>query len=114
MEGYFDLMSFGVLAYLALRFDLLLKVDPELAGGSDGVFRVVVNPAVIFLVDDGVRPSGAFWMKLHIRYLTHMVSVLLKMTLLRMPLKLGQKWHRMVSIYFSFFFSAKSQIILHR
>lgn len=44
---------------------MVLEVDPETTSGSCGVFAVVMNPSVVFLVDYRVRPSGTLGVELN-------------------------------------------------
>ena len=83
-------MALGLFANFTEGFGLRLNVDPKLAGGFIGVFCAIVNPSIVFLVDDRIEPSVALRMKLNETALTQMVSVLLKITRFKMPRLLGQ------------------------
>ena len=70
----------------------MFEIDPKLPRSPAGVLRVEMNPARIFLVNDGIMPGVTLRMQLSpSSMLTQMVSAALKTTLFTMPFTLGQK-----------------------
>lgn len=61
-EFYLYLVTTFVITNLTLGFSLGLEVDPELASWARGVLGVVVYAPIVLLIDDWVRPCGAFRM----------------------------------------------------
>lgn len=76
-EGYFNFVADRLVADNAGGFLLCLEIHPEFTSRFGGKFAVVVNAAIVLLKYDGIGPGRTLRVKLNVRTVTQIVSLLL-------------------------------------